>query len=420
MNITVRNYLIMFLLLGVSGMPFFSGKDIFIIAIAGLLLLFAVIDRDIVPNREFVIILGTMLMLVLLQAFIFSFFKLATVIGLVLKLLIAYLSVKLLKEQFINYFLNTMVFLTLVSFLFFIPIYLRPGLEDMFLGMIPSILSYEYYQMGVGYVYKPTLILYEFNTRMIGNFGLIVRNCGPFWEPGAFGGYLIIALIFNTIRERKFSTRINWLFIIAILSTQSTTAFMALFAFILIVYLIFQKYTLSFKLLIVAALALAVVVAFQKINFLQAKIKIEMEGLKDAMDAGGDTRMASAALDWQDVKQFPFTGRGMWNETRIDERFESVMRNNGFTNLVARWGLPFFFLFFYWYYKGFKAYCRVYGANVYMPLAVLGMFWLIGMSQDYFESPFFLSMAFLFTPYRNTELMEVVEVPEAAIADYVS
>jgi hypothetical protein len=33
---------------------------------------------------------------------------------------------------------------------------------------------------------------------------LIVRNSGMFWEPGAFAGYLILALVFIALKNRKF------------------------------------------------------------------------------------------------------------------------------------------------------------------------------------------------------------------------
>ena len=404
-----RNYLIVFLLLGLSGMPFFSGRDIFLIATAGLFVGFAILERDLAVHKEVVIVLVSALILVFCQAFIFSFFKLTTVIGLILKIAVAFLAVKLLKEQFVNYFLKLMAFFCLFSFLVFIPIFISPGLENTLMNAMPSFLSYEYYEMGIGQVSKRTMILFEFNTQMINNSRHLVRNCGPFWEPGAYGGFLLIALILNTVREQRFSTRLNWLFIATIISTQSTTAFMALFAFVIIVFLIFQRTRVPLKLLIVAVLVVGTVVAFQSLYFLKSKIQKEAAGLEEAMEQGGDTRLASAALDWQDIRRFPFTGRGMWDETRIDDKFEAVMRNNGFTNLIARWGFIFFAIYFYWYYKGFEQYCRIYEANKYMPLALLCIIWLIGMSQDYFESPFFISLAFLYTPYRDVTLGRVVK-----------
>ena len=63
-----RNYLIMFLLLGVSGFPFFTARDIYIIAFSGLLFLFFLFEKRLRLDKEFVILLGAALLLVFCQA----------------------------------------------------------------------------------------------------------------------------------------------------------------------------------------------------------------------------------------------------------------------------------------------------------------------------------------------------------------
>ena len=266
---------------------------------------------------------------------------------------------------------------------------------------------------------KKTLILYEFNTTFTGDFGQKVRNCGPFWEAGAFGGYLIIALLFNTVRQRNFVNRTNMIFLLAVLTTQSTTTYLALFLLLLFIYLIFQKISINIKILIVTVLVVGSLVAYTSLDILQAKIQMEAGNLDDDLEKGGDSRMASAILDFQDFLGYPITGRGMWDETRIDKKFKTFMRNNGLTNLLARWGGIVFFIFFYCYYRGFKEYCRIYGAKSYMPIVMLIIIWVISISEDYYESPFFLSMLFLYTPYRNAILYIVKEAPKARKNDLV-
>ena len=235
-----------------------------------------------------------------------------------------------------------------------------------------------------------------------------VRNCGPFWEPGAYGGYLVIAYMLNTIREKKLMGKINILFIVATISTQSTTAYLALFAFI-VCYIFFEDYSYGVKSLIIV-FGVAGYVAFQTIPFLGDKIKEENKGAKDAIEeVGGDTRMASAILDWDDIKGYPFSGRGLWPETRVDKKFEYVIRNNGFTNFIATWGILFFFVYFYWYYKGFSEFCRIYGASKLIPMVLLVIIWLLSFSENYFDSPFFWAFVFFGIPLKDVFYDEEIE-----------
>ena len=111
--------------------------------------------------------------------------------------------------------------------------------------------------------------------------------------------------------------------------------------------------------------------------------------------------MASAILDWEDIKGYPFTGRGLWPETRVDKKFEFAIRNNGFTNFIAVWGILFFFFYFYWYYKGFSEFCRVYEGSSFIPIVLLLVIWLLSFSENYFDSPFFWAFVFLGIPLKT-------------------
>lgn len=389
-----KDYLIMFFLLGVSGIPYFSSNQPFIILFAfGLIGLFLMSSFQKI-DEELIYVLVAILACVFFQAVIFSFFKGITILGLVLRILTAYLAVKLLGEYFISYFLRVMVFFTIVSLIVFIPIFIKPDFLNTLIDLTPSFLSYQYELWGFQ-VDRKTMVIY--NLLQEENR---VRNNGPFWEPGAFGGYLVIAYIFNTIKESRLLGKVNVLFIIAILSTQSTTAYLALFAFI-VFYIFFEDYSYGVKSLIIV-FGVAGYVAFQTIPFLGDKIREENKGAKDAIEeVGGDTRMASAILDWEDIQGYPFSGRGLWDETRVDKRFEYVIRNNGFTNFIATWGVLFFLFYFYWYYKGFSEFCRIYGGSIYIPIVMLLIIWLLSFSENYFDSSFFWAFVFLSIPLKT-------------------
>lgn len=396
MELTIKkfsNYVIMFFLLAVSAIPFFGSNQSFTVLFAVLLIITFLFTKNQKIDFEIIFILLMILICILFQSLIFSYFKAITVFGQIQKILIGYLSIKLLKENFINYYLDILIFLSIISLIIFIPIFIFPSLIDNIINHIPSFLSYQY-EVFDTQMDRKTLVFYN----LVREDGMI-RNFGPFWEPGAFGGFLIVAIIFNTIKESKLSTKINWLFFITIITTQSTTAYLAIITFVCF-YLLFQNYSIGAKFLVVI-IGIGGVIAFQTIPFLGEKIINENKNTQDAIDSkGGDTRMASAILDWQDIKVYPLTGRGIWPETRVDKKFEFISRNNGFTNFIAQWGIFIFIIYFYYYFKGFMAYCKIYNANKIMPILMLLIIWLISFSENYFNLPFFWALIFINIPLK--------------------
>ena len=400
-----RNYFIMFFLLALSGMPVVNHYDFsyvgFMLFISGVFLY----EKDLKVSPSFWVMSFTFLILILFQSLIFKFFNLNPILGLFVKLWIAYLSVKILQEEFMDYFVKTMVGISLISFVFFIPIFIYPPLEEILMNLAPSFLSYSTFKIGLGVITKKSFIIFEFNTQQLSDFGKLVRNCGPFWEPGAFAGFLLLALMFNTIRQLSFFNRYNYIFLITILSTQSTTGYICTFGFILVVFLIYYQYFAALKMLVVATMVAGIFIAFNQLTFLGSKINNEISNIKVGLELGGDTRFASAVLDWMDISRFPITGRGIWDETRVDEKFERVLRNNGLTNLVARWGVFMFFIFFYLYYKSLYAFCKTYKSNLLMPIAILILIWVASFSENYYEAPLFLALLFVHEAYSNTVLL---------------
>lgn len=394
----IRDYLLMFLLIGVSGIPYFASNQNLFIIFSLLLIALFLNSRNQKFDGQLLYFLLAILLCVGFQALVFSYFKLITIIGLVLKILTGYFVVKLLRERFIEYYIKLLTFFSLVSLVIFIPIFIYPPLLGKIIGLTPSFLSYQYELWGYQ-IDRKTLIIYNLLQEDSG----LVRNCGPFWEPGAFGGFLIVGLILNTIRQSGFSNKINGLLILTIISTQSTTAYLALFAFVFLYFLI-QDYSFRSKLLVII-FGVAGVIAFYTIPFLGDKIKNQNAEAQDQIEEkGGDTRVASAILDWDDIKRYPLTGRGIWPETRVDKKFEYVIRNNGFTNFLAEWGILIFALYFFLYYKGFKKLCDINNTNRIMPFVIIGVIFIVSASENYFGLPFFWSLLFLNVSLENYPL----------------
>ena len=65
-----------------------------------------------------------------------------------------------------------------------------------------------------------------------------------------------------------------------------------------------------------------------------------------------------------------------------------------------------YLFYFYWYYKGFREFCRIYGGNAFIPIVLILIIWLLSFSENYFDSPFFWSLVFLSIPLKEVEADE--------------
>jgi hypothetical protein len=95
------------------------------------------------------------------------------------------------------------------------------------------------------------------------------RNAGFAWEPGAFGCFLVIALFFNLLNNNLKFNRNSYILLIALFTTVSTTAFLALGFFMILLYRA-KGGKWNFGIL---AMLVVFVIAFFYLPFLGDKIK---------------------------------------------------------------------------------------------------------------------------------------------------
>ena len=173
-------------------------------------------------------------MLLSLQIFNISAFApdgFNTILGLLLKFFsCAFLAASMNQKKFRKCYINVMCFIALTSIPFFIISIVSPGLaKSLASTSFHWTNAYEYswfYTWGRG-----------------GN--IIQRNGGPFWEAGAFQGFIILALLFLLyrgknddldIRELKPARFQFILFCITILTTKSTTGYILLMVVVVCFY----------------------------------------------------------------------------------------------------------------------------------------------------------------------------------------
>lgn len=203
----------------------------------------------------------------LLQSIYLPIFSVNTTIRYVLMIIIGVLLVNLCGKEFPVFF-SGIVFVYAVISLFCYFYILTGGsipyypLQDVNIdgGIIMRVYNIYYTQLGnpdEGLAYS-------------------VRNCGPFWEPGAFQGFLNLSLWFELTLNRKkdlcWKIRVA-VFVVTVLTTLSTGGYVVLFTIFLFHYLHDRNNNSIWKFFGIAILLVVSIYAYMTLDFLGDKIE---------------------------------------------------------------------------------------------------------------------------------------------------
>lgn len=384
------NFLV-FSLIAVSGMEFFyRSQEYILIFFIISFLAFIYYKKHI--NNNFLIIVGVFLIVEIFQYSVHGGFNLRTFSGTYIRLFYAYIVLILVGSEFFRYYVNVLYYLSLVG-LFFYTLSFFPGAEGIYntLGQLiqnPFAIEDGFYQS------NQNIIIYNFHEVLFTDR----RNSGAFWEPGAYAVFLMIALLFNQIYERSIWSRKNVIFIICLLTTLSTSGFIAFFIFIF--YINFRALNKNFLYSIVFLLfMLGSFYLYQDIPFLADKIEKNI----NLADETTTSRFGSAKADFESFKKSPLIGFGRAGvKTYYERDFDiSQHRNNGIFHLLSVYGLPLTLIYFSLIFLSFYKIQKTYGFSGIFALCAFVIILVHGFSHGLFLKPFFY--AFLFLPFTLKE-----------------
>ncbi len=396
-------FLLMLLLLLLSGNPFFDQKLPVFISLASVFSVYYLLknyNRDIRFRTWF--IFSFLIGYEVLHALMFHLDYSQTLLKLFMILLFSFVVVNTLKDRFVEVFIQTMYVVTLVSFVFTVFCYI-PGLGkrlyDLALVLFPLKKDFKNYS-------QPTLIVYTFLPEYFNHTLSYTRNAAIFWEGGAFAVYLnlVLYLKYYTRKVRGYRQLFDKqaiVFIIGIFTTVSTMGFLAL---VLVLTFYSVQFKSNLKYLFIVLLLLASTSAFYNFDFLGEKLTRQL-----ALSNTDNNRFGSALMDVQDIAERPVFG---WSR-RIEVLFQTSVydarshRPNGLTNFLRSYGLLYFGVYFYLVYSSFKSIGRFYG-NPKRGLALLGilLLWIVSFSELIFDHAFFKSLVFLYLVYQPAKAMQ--------------
>jgi hypothetical protein len=233
------------------------------------------------------------------------------------------------------------------------------------------------------------------------------RNCGPFWEPGAYSGYLLLTFVFwfNDWRYlwQKHRKKIIVL-VIALVTTFSSQGYISTFLLIFIKLILNQKKSLSpKKIIVLVTFVFVIIAAFTSLSFLQDKINDQLE-LADNWNSDASlqsaTRFTTMMVDIYNINKSPIWG--MSNDGNyLYEDFPYIYSvykktggygtGTGMTGFMAANGIP---LFAIWTILSFIGLKRLYG-NKLQSLIILLFLVVLGQGEVYISYIAYQSIPYL-------------------------
>lgn len=289
------------------------------------------------------------------------------------------LIIYLLAERFTYQFFMVMSYISIISLILYIPI-------NLLSIKIP------------GFVWGTNRITYIIYTFVKEHQ---YRNCGLFWEPGAFAGMLTLCMALNVkqlpILWKAHRSKVIAI-VLALMLTQSTTGYVVFFL-IGCYYMLFFVRDKSIAFTLLPLVLVAGIVVYTNAAFLKDKVERQSEAsLSLSQGEFSNTRFGSFIFDMHYIKQHPIIGNGFNEITRYKDNPELIQRaqmglqlanGNGLSNYIACLGIPFVFIYLL---LSFRAITKIdYKTGVLVTLVIT----LSLISEQWLDYPLFLGIMFI-------------------------
>jgi len=289
-----------------------------------------------------------------------------TFIGVTMKIFISYLMVKIVGESFFIKLLKFIFYLVIIS----MPFYIIDSLNPTFYSRMAAYLNFmtmPEQKMALGwYIYVYMHSGWASDVLDIG----ILRNSGFMWEPGAFSMILTFSLLYNfSINGFKWD-KISFVFLIALITTFSTSGFLAL-----IVILFAYSVKVGRKSHIYFILFLPVIVyiglKIYDLDFISGKIDyyartIDYHRTHTITGIERVNRFGILKYNFEQALSWPF-GNGALDSLYLLRKYGVIYRGpNTFAGILYIWGFLGFILFPYFIYMFFRSYFR---RSIFIPLS---------------------------------------------------
>lgn len=331
-KITPVEYILMFLVICISGNPvFIYTESKFIYAFFAILMFsLCLIKGKKLFSPKFIFWLICSFILFMLQNVILEYTSIYAEINFITRLYIAFLTASYFGNRFREIYFKVMIFVCTIS--------------------IPMYILYAYGGINIGFDFDRyrTIIIYNNIHQTI--YDTSYRNSGMFWEPGAFQGFIMLVplLYSNNLKQLWNNNKKGCIsLLLALLTTRSTTGYITFTLFIFLTIISNRGIKSIYKVLLMFVTIIFFVYVWQQ-DFMKEKLIEQYEEAKGIQQ--GDVswnRMAGMVIDINNIKRHPIIGNGFLNKSRYGILGEYMKgTGNGFSGAINIFGIPFMILYF--------------------------------------------------------------------------
>ena len=393
----LTRYLLLFLLIAQTGFPFFVGNTWLLIVFLFTAIVFNLKRKK--WSKYIVRYLFAFILLMTMQIIFLGNFEAGPFVGILIRIIYAFMAIKLIGPDFMKYYVKFLYVFAIIGLFFWLILAFIPNMYA--LASLFNSSSIEPLTLYLEQV-RINLIIYTNDYWLLDK---LPRNAGPFWEPGAFGVFLIVAILFNSINKGTLINRKNIIFIIAMITTFSLGTY-SVFLIFLFSYLFFIKKIKMSTLFYFIVIFLVAMYSYNSFDFLGEKFEYRYVR---SMNFSSD--MTYAKLNYQvgrnekailDVRAFlasPIVGEGQFIQ------YEFGNSPSGVTAFLRKWGVLGFLLVFGTMYYSFKRYMLY--ADINKKFAIVAVITLIAVAipQSLYGKPIFLGFSFLFLIFSKKEMI---------------
>ena len=312
-------------------------------------------------------------------------YKITSIISRCITLFGSFFIAYYFRKRFVKIFVDVIYYISIISLLFY-------GLS-----FIPSIKSFLMYQIAPHFVSLNVeeavqeggginILFYNFQTEYLLPGINMMRNCGPFWEPGMFAVYLSIALFFNLFAVHSKRRYCNIIFVLSLITTFSTGGYVS-GLFILVLYA-FQQKNIFLALLGIGCVVMGIW-GFMNLDFVGKKI---IEQMNSATLGDGRSRFGAFISQIELIKMSPlFGGADFTTLTGGDRRTLA----SGTLLPFILYGIPVGIVFYGYMLKAVKQLLSAYTQYPYYGIMFFVLLLILSFSQTIFSQEMFLIILFV-------------------------
>lgn len=283
-------------------------------------------------------------------------------------------------DEFKRSYINVLLFLSMISLICFFGYQLFPVLRE--LNLVKNTTGYLFSNIYI-FVYNLSL----------------ARNCGMFWEPGAFGTFLCMAMLFELTRDNP---RIKYVivFLASIVTTFSTSAYIA--SLFIVLYYLFLKHRTKRRIRRLLLVLMAILVVGIFVNYdaffgtygsstVFGKLFRYYQGSSHIRHTSTSIRVNAVIYGVIAFFSSPVIGHGYAGLRNLLYEYTLGMNTCTFVNWFSVYGFIFGILMIVGYYR-LSCYSNKKKYHI-GSLLLFMIFFVITISENYVNSPVFILLA---------------------------